>query len=60
MGAYGCNRTVRNKATLTFAADNGDPLTGGSNATGGCGGDGIYYPSEVASDELSEQYKKGL
>jgi gliding motility-associated-like protein/fimbrial isopeptide formation D2 family protein len=53
---YGCNRYVRNKATLSFKADDGTDLSVGSNSTAGCDGIGSYYSTPVIDTQLETQY----
>jgi gliding motility-associated-like protein len=56
--AYGCNRTVYNRASIVYKADDNSDLTGGSNSTGGCDGQGSYYNTPVSSADLDAQYIK--
>ena len=53
---YGCNRYVRNKATLTFKADDGTDLNVGSNSSASCDGAGLYYSTPVIDVALETQY----
>lgn len=54
--SYGCNRYVKNKATITYSAD-GNSYKANSNATAGCDGASVYLYTPVSSAELDEQYK---
>jgi len=56
--AYGCNRTVYNRATIVYQADDGSDLNGGSNSTGGCDGKGSYYDTPISDVSLNVQYNK--
>ncbi|MDR3705438.1 MAG: T9SS type A sorting domain-containing protein, partial [Paludibacteraceae bacterium] len=56
--AYGCNRTVYNRASIVYKADDNSDLNGGSNSTGGCDGQGSYYNTPISSTDLDAQYIK--
>ena len=54
--SYGCNRTIYNRATIVFKADDGSDLIGGSNASAGCSGLGSYYNTPIVDATLDAQY----
>lgn len=56
--AYGCNRQVKNKATLIYKNDAGADVETGSNSTGGCDGNSIYFYTPVVDAALEESYLK--
>jgi len=55
--SYGCNRTVYNRATMHFLADDGSDLVAGSNSSAGCSGQGSYYSTPIIDATLDAQYQ---
>ena len=55
---FGCNRYVRNRATLVFKGDNNIDLFAGSNSSAGCDGLGAYYSTPVIDAALELQYQQ--
>lgn len=58
--SYGCNRYVKNKASITYYAIGGGTTAyyANSNATAGCGGESVYLYTQVSSPELDATYNK--
>ncbi len=55
--AYGCNRQVKNKAVVIYKNDAGENVRTGSNSSGGCDGESIYFYTPVVDEDLEKSYK---
>ncbi len=56
--AYGCNRQVKNKATLIYKNDAGNDVEIGSNTSGGCSALSTYFYTPIVDAALEESYLK--
>ncbi len=54
---YGFNRQVKNRASLTYTADNGDQIVAGSNSGASCDGASAYYLTPIVDAEIDSIYK---
>lgn len=54
--AYGCNRQVKNKAVVIYKNDAGDDVRTGSNSSGGCDGESVYFYTPVVDEDLEKSY----
>lgn len=54
--AYGCNRQVKNKAVVIYKNDAGADVRTGSNSSGGCDGESIYFYTPVVDEDLEKSY----
>lgn len=54
--AYGCNRQVKNKAVVIYKNDAGADVRTGSNSSGGCDGESVYFYTPVVDEDLEKSY----